>query len=106
MTTSPRTGAERYLQDRLSDPEYAAAHEQARRRIDAIDGVLRSLDARRADLGLSKAELARRAGLRPEAVRRLFASQTANPTLATLSAIADALDLELRPVLRNEESAA
>lgn len=106
MTTSPRTGAERYLRNRLNDPGYAAAHEQARRRVDAIDSVLRDLDARREDLGFSKAELARRAGLRPEAVRRLFASQTANPTLATLSAIADALDLELRPVRRDAESAA
>jgi DNA-binding phage protein len=106
MTSSPRTGAEQYLQDQLSDPAYAHSHEQARRRIDAIDGVLRSLDARREDLGLTKAELARRAGLRPEAVRRLFGSQAGNPTLATLSAIADALDLELRPVLREGESAA
>lgn len=108
MTPSPRTAAERYLQDRLKDPTYAEAHQQARRRIDAIDAVLRSLDARREDLGLSKAELARRAGLRPEAVRRLFASHTVNPTLATLSAIADAMNLEIRPVLRgdDEESAA
>lgn len=107
MTPSPKTGAERYLQDRLRDPAYADAYEQARRRTDAIDAMLQGLDGRREDLGLSKADLARRAGLRPEVVRRLFASQSANPTLATLSAIADAMDLELRPMPRdNGESAA
>ncbi len=99
--TRPPTAAERYFQERLKDPAYAVAHDRARRRIDAVDAVLRALDSRRDDLGLSKAELARRAGLKPEAVRRLFASKPANPTLATLSAIADALELELRPIPRD-----
>lgn len=99
--TPPRTAAEHYLQKRQKDPIYAAAYERARRRVDAVDTVVRTLDSRRENLGLSKAEVARRAGLQPEAVRRLFASKTANPTLATLSAVADALELEIRPVPRD-----
>lgn len=43
--------------------------------------------------------MARRAGVKPEAIRRLFSAQSPNPTLATLVALAGALDLELRPQL-------
>src|SRR5690606_3996253 len=56
-----RTGAERYLRSRLDDPEYRAAYERSRQRIDQIDRVIRTLDDRREALNLSKAELARRA---------------------------------------------
>ena len=52
----------------------------------------------------AKAELARRAGMPPEAVRRLFSVEGPNPTAATLVALADALDLEL--VARPAERAA
>lgn len=99
--SEPRTAAERYLRDRLANPEYAAAHERARLRIGAVDRALRALDVRREELGLSKAAVARKAGLAPEAVRRLFASQGANPTLNTITAIAEALDMEFRPVPKN-----
>lgn len=93
----PRTGAERYLTGRLEDPEYRRTYELARKRIDQIDTVIRVLDDRRTELKLSKAELARRAGVKPEAIRRLFSSEKPNPTLSTLVALAGALDLELRP---------
>ena len=53
------------------------------------------LDQRRCNLDLSKAELARRANLRPEVIRRLFSAERPNPTLATLVALAEALELEL-----------
>lgn len=99
--TQPRTAAERYMQARLMDPEYAAAYRRARRRVEAVDAVLRTLDSRRENLGLSKAEVARRAGLQPEAVRRLFSSKSPNPTLVTLMAVADALELDLRPIPRD-----
>jgi transcriptional regulator with XRE-family HTH domain len=58
-----------------------------------FDDVICSLDARRVEIGLTKAELARRADMPPAAVRRLFSQQQKNPTLTTLIAIADALDL-------------
>lgn len=90
-----RTGAERYLRDRRKDPEYERAYDAARQRIDQIDGIIRALDQRRCSLELSKAELARRADLRPEVIRRLFSAESPNPTLSTLVALAGALELEL-----------
>jgi DNA-binding phage protein len=101
----PRTGAERYLARRLEDPEYRQAYEGARERIDQIDSVIRALDARREKLHLTKAELARRAGLKPEAIRRLFSAEKPNPTLTTLVALAGALDLEILPTPRRRASA-
>ncbi len=90
-----RTGAERYLKNRQRDPEYDDAYKAARRRIDQIDSIIRAFDQRRCNLQLSKADLARRAGLRPEVIRRLFSAERPNPTLSTLVALAQALELEL-----------
>ena len=95
MATKPRTAAERYLAKQLKSPEYRAANDRARGRIGQIDTMVRALDDRRTALGHTKAELARRADLAPEAVRRLFSTEAPNPTIATLVALADALDLEL-----------
>jgi transcriptional regulator with XRE-family HTH domain len=55
---------------------------------------------------MTKAELARQAGMAPEAVRRLFTADGANPTAATLIALADALDVEIvaRPIPRTARS--
>lgn len=100
----PRTGAERYLALRLEDPEYRTAHERARERIDQIDGLIRALDDRRTELNLTKADLARRAGVKPEAIRRLFSAEKPNPTLSTLVALAGALDLEIRPEPRRTQT--
>lgn len=91
----PRTGAECYIEKQKEDPEFRAAHEAAARRIRRIDDLVRAIDARRVELGWTKAELARRAGMPPEAVRRLFSMEGPNPTAATLVSLADALDLEL-----------
>jgi len=102
MATKPRTGAERYLAKQRKDPEYNAAYDEARRRIDQVDALVRALDARREELGLSKAELARRAHIAPEAVRRLFSVDSPNPTAVTLAALADALELDLVPKARSE----
>jgi len=102
----PRTGAERYLARKLEDPEYREAYEQAKERIDQIDGVISALDDRRIELNLTKADLARRAGVKPEAIRRLFSAEKPNPTLSTLIALAGALDLELRPEPRRPRTGA
>ena len=105
---TPRTGAERYLARRFDDLEYRKEYEAARDRIARVDAVVRVLDERRAAMGLTKAELARRAGMKPEALRRLFSVERPNPTLSTLVALAGALDLEIRPtpVLTPSPSAA
>lgn len=99
----PRTGAERYIAEKKKDPEFRAAYEEAARRIRAVDRLVRSIDEGRAGAGLSKAELARRAGIAPEAVRRLFSVDAPNPTASTLVALASALDLEVvaRPTSSN-----
>jgi transcriptional regulator with XRE-family HTH domain len=94
----PRTGAEEYLAQRRADPEYAAAHELAARRVDMFDEVVRALDVQRDALGMTKAELARRADMPPAAVRRLFSQRHKNPTLTTLVGIAEALGLQVRIV--------
>ncbi len=91
----PRTGAERYFADQLRDPEYRRAYKTAKARIQQTDALVRALDERRVARGMSKAELARAAGVQPEAVRRLFTMDAPNPTASTLLALADALDLEL-----------
>ncbi len=97
MNRPVRTGAERYFAKRALEPGFADAYDESRRRIDQIDRLVRALDDRRDELGLSKAELARRAEIAPEAVRRLFSADSPNPTIATLTAIADTLGLELVP---------
>ncbi len=102
--TAARTGAERYFTRRLEEAEYRLAYEEARKRIDQVDSVIRVFDIRREELHLSKAELARRAGVKPEAIRRLFSAENPNPTLTTLLALAGALDLEIRPTPRQSAS--
>lgn len=97
MASNTRTGGDRYFAKRASELGYAEAYDEARRRIDAIDRLVRALDDRREELGLSKAELARRAEFAPEAVRRLFSVDSPNPTIGTLTALADALGLEFVP---------
>jgi DNA-binding phage protein len=101
----PRTAAEEHLARRHADPDYAAAYETASRRIAMFDEVVRSLDVRLKELGLTKAELSRRANMPPAAVRRLFSQQRKNPTLTTLVAIADALDMHLCMVPRDNSIA-
>ena len=102
MKRQTRTGAERYFAERAKSLEFGKASDEAGRRIDQIDRLVRTLDDRRDELGLSKAELARRADIAPEAVRRPFGADAPNPTIATLTAIADSLDLEL--VLRKRQA--
>lgn len=94
--SKPRTAFERDLQGNLRDPAFRAEYQRARARIDAIDRVLSQLDARRRELGLSKAELARRAHANEVVIRRLFSAPDPNPTFGTLVDVARALGLELR----------
>ncbi len=97
MARTTRTGAERYFSQRAAEPGFAEEYEAARRRIDQVDRLVHELDDRREALGMTKAELARRADLAPEAVRRLFSADSPNPTIGTLTALADSLGLELVP---------
>jgi DNA-binding phage protein len=76
-------------------PEYREALDAARAHIAAVDSVVRALDERRRVLGLSKAELARQAGMRPEVVRRILGAGPANPTLSTIISLASAMSMDV-----------
>jgi ribosome-binding protein aMBF1 (putative translation factor) len=85
---------------RFHDPEYRRARERAARELAQAGAVIRELDALRAGLGMSKAELARRVNRNPSSVRRLFTASQARPELPLITAIADALGADLRVVPR------
>lgn len=91
---------ERRRAERMRDPEYRLAYERASREIEQTDEVIRALDARRVDLGMSKAELARRINRNASSIRRLFTAQRVRPELPLVAAIADALGAEIRVVPR------
>jgi transcriptional regulator with XRE-family HTH domain len=76
------------------------AYDQAAREIAQTDAVIRALDALRLDLGVSKAELARRVNRNASSVRRLFTASQVRPELPLIAALADALGAELRVVPR------
>jgi helix-turn-helix protein len=94
---------ERRRARRVDDPEYRAAYEQAAREITQTDAVIGALDALRIELGISKAELARRANRNASSVRRLFTASQIRPELPLIVALADALGAELRVVPRSPQ---
>jgi ribosome-binding protein aMBF1 (putative translation factor) len=89
---------ERRRAERMRDPEYRDAYDRATREVQQIDEVIRALDELRVDLGISKAELARRIDRNASSIRRLFTAQQARPELRLVAAIADALGAEVRVV--------
>jgi ribosome-binding protein aMBF1 (putative translation factor) len=91
---------ERRLAQRRRDPEFREAYERAAREIAQTDQVIRELDSLRVDLGISKAELARRIGRNASSIRRLFTASHARPELPLVAAIADALGAEVRVVAK------
>jgi ribosome-binding protein aMBF1 (putative translation factor) len=91
---------ERRRAKRMRDPEYRKAYERATREIDQTDRVIRELDSLRIDLGVSKAELARRIDRNASSIRRLFTANQARPELPLVAAIADALGAEVRVVTK------
>ena len=95
---------ERRRDRRMQDPQYRAAYEQAARELAQTDAVIRQLDSLRADLGISKAELARRVNRNASSVRRLFTASQVRPELPLIAALADALGAELRVVPRSTEA--
>jgi ribosome-binding protein aMBF1 (putative translation factor) len=95
---------ERRRDRRMRDPQYRAAYERAAREVAQTDAVIRQLDSLRVDLGISKAELARRVNRNASSVRRLFTSNQVRPELPLVAALADALGAELRVVPRTAEA--
>lgn len=85
---------DRRLARRLEDPVFRAEYERQRREIDAIDAIVRELDALRVQHGLSKADLARAIDKNPASVRRMLTAPV-NPELRTVVAMAEALDADI-----------
>jgi ribosome-binding protein aMBF1 (putative translation factor) len=91
---------ERRRAERMQDPQYRAVYERAARELAQTDAVIRELDSLRVDLGISKAELARRVNRNASSVRRLFTASQVRPELPLIVALADALGAEVRVVPR------
>jgi ribosome-binding protein aMBF1 (putative translation factor) len=89
---------ERRRAQRTRDPEYRRADKRPAGEIEQTNQVIRALDALRLDLGMSKAELARRIDRNASSIRRLFTASNARPELPLVAAIADALGAEVRVV--------
>jgi transcriptional regulator with XRE-family HTH domain len=79
----------------LQDPQFLREYVVESVRIATIDNVVNALDQAREAAGLSKAELARAIQVEPATIRRLFASDTSNPTLGTLAEVAAALGMRI-----------
>ncbi len=88
----------------LADPENRAEYERTFREVVAIRKILQTCEARREKAGFTKAELARRVGMNPASIRRLFTAEESNPTLKTMLGIFDVLGLEisLKPAQRSK----
>lgn len=86
----------------MKDPVFAKEYRQFGQVISIHQKLMRSFDEERERLGLSKAALARKMGIEPSAVRRLFSQAMQNPTLTRVIELADAMDLELVLVSRKE----
>ena len=98
MAHVQRTAFDRYRDQKLNDLEFKQDYLDAKAEIDAIDQLIRALDAARDESNLSKAELARRIGVSPEIVRRLLTSDSPNPTISTIIKVALALGMKLELV--------
>lgn len=82
----------------MRDAEFRAAYERSAAETEQTDQVIRALDQLRVDLGISKAELARRINRNASSIRRLFTASSARPELPLIAAIADALGAQVRVV--------
>ena len=98
MPKRQKTGFDKFFDAKMESAEFAAGYKKAKRGIDTVDRIIRALDSARLDLGMSKAELARRISAKPEIVRRLLTGEGANPTMATVVKLAGALSLRVELV--------
>ncbi len=71
-----------------------------RRQIDMVNELMWAIDDRRIELGMSKAELARRVDRDASSIRRLF-STGGNPEITFVAALAEAVGLRVVAVPRD-----
>lgn len=98
VMATTKTGFDKWVGKKMKQPSFAASYRTARKQIDTVDQLVRTLDDMRQAAGVSKAELARAINAKPEIVRRLFTKEGVNPTLQTVIEIAGALGLALQLV--------
>lgn len=80
--TSRERSAHNVLHENLAGSEtYRRAYARQRLRMDLINAFMLRLDSERDRQGVNKTELARRSGIAPESIRRLFTSRAPNPEL-------------------------
>jgi ribosome-binding protein aMBF1 (putative translation factor) len=114
MPRRTKSGFDKFFDEQMKSPSVAKRYTEARAEVDAIDKIVRALDAAREKGGLTKADLAAAIETRPEVVRRLFTTRKPNPTLSTLIRLAAALgyrvelvrDAGPRPTGRRSRAAA
>lgn len=82
----------------LNTPELGVAYERDKSEFAMTRQLLMEIDCERERVGLTKADLARRIGTDPAAVRRVFSSRTSNPTLGTVMRMAGALGMRIEAV--------
>jgi len=75
----------------VRDPDFARAYAAEAIRIRTVDALVNALNDAASSEGVSRAEIARAAGMQPAAVRRLLTATTVNPTVSTLVEVAAAL---------------
>jgi transcriptional regulator with XRE-family HTH domain len=102
----PKTGFDRFLEEKLRDSAFREQFDVARAEIAATDALIRALERAREGRGISKAELARRMSVKPEIVRRLLTDAGGNPTVGTVLKVATALDCHLELVPNHGRRAA
>jgi DNA-binding phage protein len=96
MAPRRKTAFDRYVVGRIKkSPAFAAEYRQAKAEIARTDAIVRTLDEARERARMTKAELARRAGMPEETVRRLFTAGGVNPELSTINRLAAELGLTL-----------
>jgi DNA-binding phage protein len=78
-------------------------HAMAVQALLARNALLTALETARAEQGLTKAELAARAGLEASSVRRLLTSKTANPTTENAFRLMAAMGIKLEATLPTGE---
>lgn len=101
------TGRWAEMRERIvKTPELRQQYERTKHTITSTRQVLMEIDDERQRAGLSKAELARRIGMTPSVIRRLFSSKSSNPSLGTVINMAGALgmEIELKPAKQNGDT--
>ncbi len=88
-----RSAFDGFVREQLKSPSFAAEYKRAGAEIRAIDDFIREVEAARLELGMTKADLARKVSTTPEAMRRLLTSGDANPTLHTVLHVLEAVGL-------------